>query len=87
MHKLKKILNALVEINRADLVHSIFVAFKIVLCSLLLVLKLHIFTCREAARSCRSVGRKNKKGLMDFETLKPLFLVLFGIILSSFKPV
>jgi len=43
MHKLEKILNALVEINRADLVHSIFVAFKIVLCSLLLVLKLHIF--------------------------------------------
>ena len=24
---------------------------------------------------------------MDFETLKPLFLVLFGIILSSFEPV
>ena len=45
------------------------------------------FTCREAARSCRSVGKKIKKGLMDFETLKPLFLVLFGIILSSFEPV
>ena len=43
MHKLEKILNALVEINRADLVHSKFVAFKIVLCSLQLVLKLHIF--------------------------------------------
>ena len=24
---------------------------------------------------------------MDFETLKPLFLVLFGIIISSFEPV
>ena len=24
---------------------------------------------------------------MDFETFKPLFLVLFGIILSSFEPV
>ena len=24
---------------------------------------------------------------MDFETLKPLFLVLFGIIPSSFEPV
>ena len=24
---------------------------------------------------------------MDFVTLKPLFLVLFGIILSSFEPV
>ena len=24
---------------------------------------------------------------MDFETLKPQFLVLFGIILSSFEPV
>ena len=24
---------------------------------------------------------------MDFETLKPLFLVLFGIIFSSFEPV
>ena len=24
---------------------------------------------------------------MDFETLKPLFVVLFGIILSSFEPV
>ena len=24
---------------------------------------------------------------MDFETLKPLFLVLFGNILSSFEPV
>ena len=24
---------------------------------------------------------------MDFETLKPLFLVLFDIILSSFEPV
>ena len=46
-----------------------------------------VFTCREAARSCRSVGQKIKKGLMDFETLKPLFLVLFGIILSSFEPV
>ena len=33
-------------------------------------------------QKCRS-----KKGLMDFETLKPLFLVLFGIILSSFEPV
>ena len=30
---------------------------------------------------------EKKKGLMDFETLKPLFLVLFGIILSSFEPV
>ena len=28
-----------------------------------------------------------KKGLMDFETLIPLFLVLFGNILSSFDPV
>ena len=47
-----------------------------------------VFTCREAARSCRSVGRKKnkKKGLMDFETLKPLFVVLFGI-LSCFEPV
>ena len=33
------------------------------------------------------VEKKRKKGLMDFETLKPLFLVLFGIILSSFEPV
>ena len=24
---------------------------------------------------------------MDFETLKPLFLVLFDVILSSFEPV
>ena len=24
---------------------------------------------------------------MDLETLKPLFLVLFGIIISSFEPV
>ena len=24
---------------------------------------------------------------MDFETLKPLFLVLFGIILPTFEPV
>ena len=31
--------------------------------------------------------RSKKKGLMDFETLKPLFSVLFGIILSSFEPV
>ena len=54
----------------------------------LTILVQNIFTCREAARSCRSVGRKkNKKRLMDFETLKPLFLVLFGIILSSFEPV
>ena len=48
------------------------------------------FTCREAARSSRTVGRKKKekeKGLMDLETLKPLFLVLFGIIISSFEPV
>ena len=33
-------------------------------------------------QKCRS-----KKGLMDFETLKPLFLVLFGTIFSSFEPV
>ena len=30
---------------------------------------------------------KKRKGLMGFETLKPLFLVLFGIILSSYEPV
>ena len=36
---------------------------------------------------CRSKIKIRKKGLMDFETLKPLFLVLFGIILSSFDPV
>ena len=43
------------------------------------------FTCREGARSSRTVGRKKKKkGLMDFETLKPLFLVVFGLILSCF---
>ena len=48
-----------------------------------------LFTCREAARSSRTVGRKKKKkkGLMDLETLKPLFLVLSGIIISSFEPV
>ena len=37
-------------------------------------------------QKCRS-KKKNKKVLMDFETFKPLFLVLFGIILSSFEPV
>ena len=36
-------------------------------------------------QKCRSKIRI--KGLMDLETLKPLFLVLFGIILSSFEPV
>ena len=30
---------------------------------------------------------KKRKGLMGFETLKPLFLLLFGIILSSYEPV
>ena len=30
--------------------------------------------------------RSKKKRLMDFETLTPLFLVLFGNILSSFEP-
>ena len=30
---------------------------------------------------------KKRKGLTGFETLKPLFLVLFGIILSSYEPV
>ena len=46
-----------------------------------------IFTCREAARSCRSVGWKYIINKRDFETLKPLFLVLFGIIFSSFETV
>ena len=36
-------------------------------------------------QKCRSKIRI--KGLMDLETLKPLFLVLFGIILSSYEPV
>ena len=50
--------------------------------------ELGVVTCREAARSCRSVGRKKKKkSLMDFWSLKPLFLVLFGNILSSFETV
>ena len=31
--------------------------------------------------------KKEKKRLMDFETLKPLFLVLFGIVISTFEPV
>ena len=30
---------------------------------------------------------EKKQGLMDFDTLKSLFLELFGIILSSFEPV
>ena len=38
-------------------------------------------------QKCRSKKKNKKKGLMDFETLKPLFLVLFGIILSTFEPV
>ena len=37
-------------------------------------------------QNCRSKINQ-EKGLMDFETLKPLFLVIFGIILSSFEPV
>ena len=39
----------------------------------------------KVTQKCRS--KRIKKGLMDFETLKPLFLVIFGIILSSFEPV
>ena len=41
-----------------------------------------IFTCREAARSSRTVGRKEKKKrLMDFWSLKLLFIVSFGMFL------
>ena len=38
-------------------------------------------------QNCRSKIKIIKKGLMDFEASKPLFLVLFGIILSSLGPV
>ena len=46
-----------------------------------------IFTCREAARSSRTVGRKKKKKkrLMDFWSLKLLFIVSFGMFLPYFE--
>ena len=55
-------------------------------CFLLLFVAFYLPRSGKVMQKCRSKNNK-KKGLMDFETLKPLFLVLFGIILSNFEPV